>query len=108
MNLLKLILESKDFRKSLEDELNVNFSKYNPGLHIGMYSKDRPDDDPLKDKGFGTITFRYRDDLPQELFEKAIAIVERLGGEVTGKRNQYEAEPGERDYYPTIKFSFSV
>ena len=108
MNLLKLILENKDFRKSLEDELNVNFSKYNPGLHIGMYSKDRPDDDPLKDKGFGTITFRYRDDLPKELFNKAIAIVERLGGEITSKVNQYEAEPGERDFYPTIKFNFSA
>lgn len=108
MKLLKLILENREFRGTLESELNKNFRKYRPVLYMSEYSKGRSDNDPLKDKGFGSVEFKYNGDLPNELFDNAIRIIEKLGGEITGKRNQYEAEPGERPYYPRIKFNYSL
>lgn len=111
MKLLKLILENKEFRGTLESELNKNFREYRPLLSMSeysRYSRDRSDNDPLKNKGFGDVTFKYNGDLPDELFDNAVRIIEKLGGEITGKRNQYEAERGERPYYPRIKFNYSL
>ena len=47
----------------LGKELDSQFNDYNPNISLQMYSGDRPDSDPLKGKGFGSITFSVREEL---------------------------------------------
>ena len=73
-----------------------------------MYSGDRPDSDPLKGKGYGDITFRVRGELSDQEWNKALKWVKDKGWEVTSESNFYDYEPGERYWYPKIKFQFNV
>tara|TARA_R110000823_G_scaffold202194_1_gene333117 strand:+ start:635 stop:970 length:336 start_codon:yes stop_codon:yes gene_type:complete len=111
MKLSNIILNEQDEFKSQIDSLQRELNKdYSPHVSMGAYHQPRPDDDPLKDKGFGSITFLHKEELPENEFSRAIAIVSSKGYEVDLKQstNYYENEPGERDYYPKIKFNFDL
>jgi hypothetical protein len=93
--------------KDLTTDIKKILSRYSPYVSMGMYGGDRPDSDPLKDKGYGSISFRSYE-LPDEDWNKALKWVESNGFEVTSDSNYYEEDPGERYYYPKIKFQFNV
>jgi len=93
--------------KDLTIDIKKILAKYSPYVSMGMYSGDRPDSDPLKDKGYGSISFRSYE-LPDDDWNKALKWVESNGFEVTSDSNYYEEDPGERYYYPKIKFEFDV
>mgnify|MGYP000081137563 FL=1 len=111
MKLSNIILnEQNEFKsqiEALERELN---QEYRPYVSMGAYHQPRPDSDPLKNKGFGSVTFLHKDELPENEFSKAIASVSSKGYEVDEEQstNYYENEPGERDYFPKIKFTFNL
>lgn len=115
MKLTNIILneygEYKAEVKKLEKELSTLLSQtYKVHGHMAAYNQDRNDDDPLKGKGFGSVTFFYRDDLPEDDFKKAKEIISSNGYEVIEDQstNYYEREIGERDYFPKIKFHFNL
>ena len=97
MKLSNIILnEQNEFKsqiEALERELN---QEYRPYVSMGAYHQPRPDSDPLKNKGFGSVTFLHKDELPENELDKEQST------------NYYENEPGERDYFPKIKFTFNL
>ena len=98
--------------KSLTDKYKTELKSkigYNPSISMRDYSQDRDDKDPLKGKGFGDISFYYRDDLPQNDFNKAIKWLESKGFEITQETNYYETDiDDDRAWYPKIKFNFDI
>ena len=100
--------EYEDAQDELNKELSKEFGSANPYISLGMYTGGRPDSDPLKGKGFGDITFRVRGELSDQSWKEALDWVKSKGWEVTEDSNWYDYEPGERDWYPKIKFQFNV
>lgn len=100
--------EYKDAQEELTKELNQQFRGVSPYVNMGMYSGNRSDSDPLKGKGYGDITFRIQGELSDQAWNKALKWVKDKGWEVTSESNYYDYEPGERYWYPKIKFQFNV
>jgi hypothetical protein len=100
--------EYKDAQDELNKELSKEFGSVSPYISLGMYAGGRPDSDPLKGKGFGDITFRVRGELSDQSWKEALDWVKSKGWEVTEDSNWYDYEPGERHWYPKIKFQFNV
>jgi hypothetical protein len=99
--------QEKELQNKVESAVTGNYSI---SVNIGAYSGDRTDDDPLKGRGFGDVTFLHKNDLPEEDFNKAIDVLNSNGYEVDVKQSSrfYDSEPGERNYYPKIKFGFKI
>ena len=115
MKLIDIILNEYGEFKQQENELTSKIEsalnkKYNLSVSIDTYSGGRPDDDPLKDRGFGSLYFIEKEDIPEDEFKKAIDVINSSGYDVDVKQSTrfYDYEPGERDYYPKIKFGFKV
>ena len=106
--LIKEFGEYKNAQDELNKELSKEFSSARPYISLGMYAGGRPDSDPLKDKGYGDITFRINGELSDQEWNKALKWVESKGWEVTDESNWYDYEPGERYWYPKIKFQFNT
>jgi len=109
-----LLNEYGEFRQQ-ENELEAKVKSaltkdFHLSVSIGAYSGGRPEDDPLKDKGFGSLSFIEKEDIPEDEFNKVINIINSSGYEVDEKQSTrfYDYEPGERDYYPKIKFGFKI
>lgn len=100
--------DKANLEADLKAEVEKDFSQYSPYIHIGNYNQDRPDNDPLKGKGYGSISFRYKDSLPEDQWTKLEKVVKAHGGEITNSANWYDSEPKERDYYPNLKFNFDL
>jgi len=101
--------EYKSQEVDLKKELDSQFGDYRPNISLGMYSGDRPDTDPLKGKGFGSITFSVREELDPNDWNKALKWVESKGFEIESESNWYEMEyDGDRAWFPKIKFQFNV
>ena len=49
-----------------------------------------------------------RNDFEDSTWNKILEYVKSLGYEVTSESNYFEEDPGERYYYPTIKFQFKT
>ena len=73
--------------EKMADALDVNVS-----VHLGA--------------GYNKLTFRQRDDVDEKTFERMIQFLEKLGYNVDlGQSDRmYDFEPGERNYYPRIRF----
>ena len=97
----------KDLNKEYQKEVEQLFPNYKVHVSMGFYGTDRPDTDKYKGKGFGTLDFVYRDELPDLVWKDALNWVKSKGYEVTQSTNYYEIEfDGDRAYYPKIKFEF--
>jgi len=99
--------------KSQEDnfgkELDSEFKNYRPFISLGTYGNDRPDTDPLKGKGYGSITFSVREELSDNDWNKALKWVKSKGFEIKSESNWYEMDiDDDRAWYPKIKFEFDV
>ena len=112
MKLTDIILEAREFEKEeqlLQQELESNFKGYDFFVTMGSYDQDRPDDDPRKGKGFGSVTFNERGDVDEDTFNKVVAFLEVMKNfEIKSKTRFYDSEPGERDYFPKIDFNFNL
>jgi len=73
--------------EKMADALDVNVS-----VHLGA--------------GYNKLTFRQREDVDEKTFEQMIQFLERIGYNVDlGQSDRmYDFEPGERHYYPQIRF----
>ena len=101
--------EYKSQEVNLKKELDSQFSNYRPFISLGMYGGDRPDTDPLKGKGFGSITFSVREELDPNDWNKALKWVEDKGFEIESESNWYEMDiDDDRAWYPKIKFQFNI
>ena len=101
--------EYKSQEEKFKQELDLMFKNYRPFISLGKYAGERPDSDPLKGKGFGSLDFVVRRELPPNEFKKALDWVKSKGFEVKSQSNRYEIEfDGDRAYYPKIKFHFDV
>ena len=101
--------EYKSQEVNLKKELDSQFGNYRPFISLGMYGGDRPDTDPLKGKGFGSITFSVREELDPNDWNKALKWVEDKGFEIESESNWYEMDiDDDRAWYPKIKFQFNI
>lgn len=101
--------EYKTQETKYKQELDSMFGDYRPFISLGKYSDGRPDSDPLKDKGFGDVSFVVRKDLPEDEWKKALDWVKSKGFEIQSQSNEYELEfDGDRAWYPKIKFHFDA
>jgi hypothetical protein len=111
MKLTDLLLEI-DFNKYdkesdlLSKELDTNFGG-SPYVSMGDYAGGREDNDPLKGKAYGKVTFRVKDEFEQSDWNKIISFIKSKGLEITQDSNYYENDPGEREYFPSVKFHFN-
>jgi len=109
-DILNELFEYKDLEQKFKSELEQLKSSHNISITMGMYDSrnDRPDNDPLKGKGYGKISFMGGSEVFDGSFEKVINWIEKKGFEITSESNYYEHDPGERSFYPSIKFHFNV
>lgn len=112
MKLTDIIFEYTDAYKRIEDSLAKDIeNKTNSGdcfVSMGDYAGGRPDDDPLKDMSYGKVTFQTRSDFEEPHWDKIKSYVESRGYDITQDSRFFDDEPGERYYYPTIKFHFKT
>ena len=106
MKLLDIIFENKA-EEALEQELRNQFNMDNIFVHMGVYSQDRDDDDPLKGKGFGNVMFRLRSRVDDSVFKKIIKILQSKGFEITQDANDFD-DDGDRYFYPRINFNYKL
>ena len=101
--------EYKSQEDNLGKELDSEFRGYRPFISLGTYGGDRPDTDPLKGKGYGSITFSVREELSDNDWNKALKWVKSKGFEIKSESNWYEMDiDDDRAWYPKIKFEFNV
>lgn len=111
-DLKKAGLEEHDYGRydsqanELENKVQQIASQYNPSVSMGYYSEGRPDNDPRKDKGYGEVQFIEKNDVDDITFNKVKDLLKNQGFEITSEDKFYDYDPGERDYYPKIKFEF--
>ena len=97
----------QDLEKQHKPEIKSKFKEYSPYISMGFYGTDRPDTDKYKGKGFGTLDFVYRDELPDNVWKDALNWVKSKGYEIVSDSNYYEVEwDNDRAWYPKIKFEF--
>ena len=111
-DLKKAGLEEHDYNRydsqanELENKVSAITPNYDARVSMGYYAGGRPDDDPLKDKGYGEVRFVSKKDVDDATFNKVKDLVRNQGFEITSEDKFYDFEVGERDYYPFIKFQF--
>ncbi len=113
----------KDFASAvatiLQEEYGThNFAPFMEILHaeLGMNESlnENEDDDLAReiDSRFGgnpyvrdgEITFRMRGEFPDNEWDKILDLIKSRGFEITQDSNWYDIEPGEREWFPKIKF----
>lgn len=109
MKLSNIILEYGQYKAeedALEKELKSKFDISRLIVSLGDYSGGRPDNDPLKDLSFGSVTFLVHSDFKDEEWNKILDHLKSLGYDIQSDSNYFDEDPGERYYYPKIKFHF--
>ena len=83
---------------------------YNAYISMRDYSQEgRSEGDKYLGKGFGDIHFIYKDELPNDDWQKSIKFLKDKGYEITSDSNYYEVEwDNDRAWHPKIKFEFDI
>jgi hypothetical protein len=83
---------------------------YNAYISMRDYSQEgRSEGDKYLGKGFGDIHFIYKDELPNDDWQKSIKFLKDKGYEITSDSNYYEVEwDNDRAWHPRIKFEFDI
>jgi len=111
MKLSNILLEL-DFDKYKEEEaelareINTKFG-ITPYVRMGDYSSGREDNDPLKDKGHGSVSFKVKSEFEENEWKDVINFIKNKGYEIRQESNYYDIEPGEREWFPKIDFIFN-
>lgn len=98
----------KDLGKQLEKTIKSLPGGNNAFVSMGHYTEDRPDSDPKKGKGYGSITFSQQGELQDADWNKILQYLKSQNFEITSESNYYDFEPGEREWFPKIKFEFNT
>jgi|TARA_R110000787_G_scaffold812_1_gene2936 hypothetical protein len=99
--------EYNNLAKSHTSELE-KISDNNPSVSMGDYG-DREDSDPLKGKGWGSLSFIVRGELSDNEWSEALDWVKSKGYKITSDTNWYERDiDDDRAWYPKIKFEFNT
>ncbi|MDA9112047.1 hypothetical protein N9J42_01040 [bacterium] len=109
MKLSNIILEYGEYEQEegkLARDIKNRFDLGRVSVSMGNYSAGREDNDPLKDMSYGKITFMTRGDFEDSTWNKILSYVKSLDFEITSDSNYFDEDPGERYYYPSIKFHF--
>lgn len=109
MKLTNIILEVQEYRaeeSALAKDISSKFNIDDVTVSLGDFSGGRSDSDPLKDMSFGSITFLVRSDFEETEWNKILDYVRSLGYDIKSDSNYFDEDPGERYYYPSIKFHF--
>tara|TARA_B110000858_G_scaffold160492_1_gene184575 strand:- start:299 stop:925 length:627 start_codon:yes stop_codon:yes gene_type:complete len=107
---MKESLNENDFKSeetALAREIDSRFGG-DSYINMGKYAGNRPDSDPLKDKGYGTITFKTNSEFEDREWAKVLNFVKSKGFEITDESNYYDFEPNEREWFPKIDFTFNA
>ena len=107
MKILNIIKENRQFDDALAKKIESLCNCNRVSVSTGDYAGGRPDSDPLKGKSYGKVTFLQKQELEDDDWSKVTNYLKSLGFEIVEDSNFYDFEPGERDYYPTIKFHFT-
>lgn len=110
MKLTDIILENRDYRveaNKLEKELRDTYNRDDIDVSMGAYSGGRSANDPLRDKGFGKVTIRSNEDVPNGEYKNMKNFLTAKGYEITGGANWFEQED-DRYVFPDIKFNFQI
>ena len=110
MKLSNIILEYGEYQQEedkLARDIKNRFDLGRVSVSMGNYSAGREDNDPLKGKAYGKVTFRVKDEFEQSDWNKIISFIKSKGLEITQDSNYYENDPGEREYFPSVKFHFN-
>jgi hypothetical protein len=91
------------FMEILHAELGINESlNENENNALAKEIESRFGGDPyVRD---GEITFRMRGEFPDNEWDKILDLIKSKGFEITQDSNWYDIEPGEREWFPKIKF----
>lgn len=112
MKLTDIIVENFDKYRQEENDLQrgleSNTKSGDNFVSMGDYAGGRPDNDPLKDMSYGKVTFRTLDEFEDEHWEDIKKYINSRGYDIVSDSNYADTEPGERYYYPTIKFHFKT
>ena len=111
MKLANIILNEDNHSEkasSLQKEIDKHHKELNPSVRMAEYDQDRKDDDPLKGRGFGSVTFVIKQDISKDHFDSIKQIITNRGYEIKSSNSDFESDPGERDYYPKINFHFNL
>ena len=109
MKLSDIIFENFEYYNKLgdklENELRSTFGRDDIFVTMGAYDQDREDDDPLKGKGYGRVSIRQRNDLPDSEYNKIKSSLVAKGYEIVGGANFYDYDD-DSEYFPNFKFNF--
>ena len=100
-------LKYKEEAEKLEKELKDTYNRDDIHVDMGAYSGGRADDDKLKDKGYGKVTFHTQEELAPAEWKNLKNYLEAKNFEITSESNWYETDD-DRIYYPSLKFEFYV
>lgn len=109
MKLSNIILESRDYaqeEKGLERELEKISGVSRIHVTMGDYAGGRPDDDPLKDLSYGSVNFMVHSEFEDLEWDRLVDFIKAKGYDVQQESNYADEEPGERYWYPSIKWHF--
>lgn len=83
--------------EELQGHLDKMGEKILPGTRITVSQSISP---------YGVIEFKTKKDIEEQVFEKFVKFIEALGYNVDlGQSDRmYDEDPGERNYYPRIRF----
>ena len=112
MKLTSIILEAdfdkyRDKEDSLAREIDNKFGG-DPYVSMGEYAGGRADDDPRKDKGFGSVKFRMRGEFKDSKWQQILDFIKSKGFDIQQDSNYYDSEPGEREWFPKVDFHFNI
>ena len=84
----------------LQAELRDTYNRDDIHVRIGQYHG--------RDRGFGKVQIMADEELPDALYKNMKNFLSAKGYEITGGSNFADIDPGERSYYPDIKFEFDI
>jgi len=112
---LKNIILTEDFlkyreeAKKLERELRDTYNREDIFVDMGAYAGGRSEDDPLKDKGYGKVSFRTKSEVDPAEWKNLKNFLEAKGFEITNESNYYDVDiDDDREFFPDIKFQFNI
>lgn len=93
--------------KLLQQELDKKFPEAGRIIvSMGNYSAGREDDDPRKDMSYGQVQFMVTIEYEDAEWNEMVSYIKDKGYTITQDSNYADEDPGERRWYPSIKFDF--
>tara|TARA_R110000803_G_C11978193_1_gene320411 strand:+ start:1008 stop:1328 length:321 start_codon:yes stop_codon:yes gene_type:complete len=106
MKLTDIILEANNWTKFEKEAAKLKSEL------VDTYNRDDFDVSMIQhsngDKLMGKVTIKVTEDLPSGEYQNMKNFISAKGFTVTGGDNYADIEPGERRFYPNIKFEIEI